>query len=96
MGAQKNRLNETVLLSTQNTCLTSWLRKYSHFYAKKAHLTGPMRKQSSGCMNNDMYLHCILSTHSLPSALQVRMNHNMIKSVSFVTRYDTNQSAQLQ
>ena len=34
VGAQKDRLNETVLLSTQNICL-NWLeRKYSQFYAK--------------------------------------------------------------
>ena len=27
VGTQKNRLNETVLLSTQNTCLNWWIRK---------------------------------------------------------------------
>ena len=27
VGTQKNRLNETVLLSTQNTCLNYWVRK---------------------------------------------------------------------
>ena len=27
VGAQKNCLNETVLLSTQNTCLNWWVRK---------------------------------------------------------------------
>ena len=27
VGTQKNRLNETVLLSTQNTCLNRWVRK---------------------------------------------------------------------
>ena len=27
VGAQKNRLNETALLSTQNTCLNKWERK---------------------------------------------------------------------
>ena len=27
VGAQKNRLNETVLLSTQNTSLNWWIRK---------------------------------------------------------------------
>ena len=27
VGTQKNRLNETVLLSTQNTCLNCWVRK---------------------------------------------------------------------
>ena len=29
MGAQKNRLNETVLFSIQNTCLDSWIEKRS-------------------------------------------------------------------
>ena len=33
MGAQKNRLNEMVLLSTHNICLLSQVRKYSQFYA---------------------------------------------------------------
>ena len=27
VGTQKNRLNETVLLSTQNKCLNWWIRK---------------------------------------------------------------------
>ena len=27
VGTQKNRLNETVLLSTQNICLNCWVRK---------------------------------------------------------------------
>ena len=31
MGAQKNRLNEMVLFSTQNKCLIRWI-KYSHFF----------------------------------------------------------------
>ena len=34
VGDQKNRLNETVLLSTQNKCLNEWKRKFSQFYAK--------------------------------------------------------------
>ena len=33
MGTQKNRLHETVLLSTQNKCLNWWIRKYLQFYA---------------------------------------------------------------
>ena len=28
VGTQKNRLNETVLLSTQNMCSKRWVRKY--------------------------------------------------------------------
>ena len=32
VGAQKNRLNETVLSSTQNKCQNWWIRKYLQFY----------------------------------------------------------------
>ena len=31
VDTQKNCLNETVLLSTQNTCLNRWIGKYSQF-----------------------------------------------------------------
>ena len=34
VGTQKNRLNETVLLSTQNICKKLWVRKYLQFYAE--------------------------------------------------------------
>ena len=34
MGTQKNRLNETVLLSTKNICLKLWVRKYLQFNAE--------------------------------------------------------------
>ena len=34
VGTQKNRLNETVLLSTQNICSNGRVRKYSCFYAQ--------------------------------------------------------------
>ena len=33
MGTQKNPMNETVLLNTQNLCLKVWVRIYSQFYA---------------------------------------------------------------
>ena len=42
MDTQKNRLNETVLLSTQNICLDCLVRKLLHFYAQKVCLTRPM------------------------------------------------------
>ena len=42
VGTRKNRLNETVLLSTQNTCFNQWVRKYLNFYANKISLSGPM------------------------------------------------------
>ena len=42
MGTQKNRLNETVLLSTQNICFKLWVRKYLQFYAEKFCLSKPV------------------------------------------------------
>ena len=42
MGSQKNCLNETVLLSTQNICLNWWVRKYFQFYAQILYLSKPM------------------------------------------------------
>ena len=41
VGTQKNSLNETVLLSTQNTCLIDGKIKYSYFYAQKFSLSRP-------------------------------------------------------
>ena len=35
VGTQKNRLNETVLLSTHYKCYNWWIRKYSQFGAQK-------------------------------------------------------------
>ena len=42
VGTQKNRLNETVLLSTQNTCKNWWVRKYSQLYANIFCLSRPL------------------------------------------------------
>ena len=39
VGTQKNRLSETVLLSTHNTCLDLPIRKYWQFYEKKISLS---------------------------------------------------------
>ena len=47
MGTQKNRLNETVLLSTQNICSSWWIRKYLNFYAQKFCLSKPTKGLSS-------------------------------------------------
>ena len=38
VGTQKNGLIDTVLLSTQNTCLNRRVRKYLQFYAKNVDL----------------------------------------------------------
>ena len=42
VGTQKNRLNETVLLSTQNICKNWWVRKHLQFYAKNFCLSKPV------------------------------------------------------
>ena len=51
--AQKNRLNETVLLNTQNTCLNWWVRKYLEFHAQKVFTLGPKRGIIS-CFNRQL------------------------------------------
>ena len=43
---QKNRLNETILLSTQIKCLNWWVRKSLQFYAHTISLSGPMLRVS--------------------------------------------------
>ena len=35
VGTQKNRLNETVLLSTQNKCLNRWVKNNYNYTLKK-------------------------------------------------------------
>ena len=47
VGTQKNSLNETVLFSTQNTCLNWWVRKSFQFYAQKISLSGSMSMKMS-------------------------------------------------
>ena len=41
MGTQKNRLNETVLLSTQNICWNWWERKHLQLYPENLCLSKP-------------------------------------------------------
>ena len=42
MGTQNNRLNETVLLNTQNICKKLWVRKYLQLYTEKNCLAQPV------------------------------------------------------
>ena len=42
VGTQKNRLNEMVLLSTQNICSKLWIRKYLQIYAEFFCLSKPV------------------------------------------------------
>ena len=41
VGTKKNHLTEMVLLSTQNLCLNSLIRKYSKFHAKNCMYQAP-------------------------------------------------------
>ena len=54
MGTQKNRLNETVLLSTQNIYLIHWVRKYLQFYAENLGLSKPVRIAYFFCRFEDV------------------------------------------
>ena len=50
VGAQKNRLNETVLietvlLSTQNICFNLWVRKYLQLYIELICLSKPVTER---------------------------------------------------
>ena len=42
MGTQRNHLNETIFLSTQNICSKWWIRKYLEFYTQKFCLSEPL------------------------------------------------------
>ena len=62
MGTQKNRLNETVLLSTQNICYKLWVRIYLQFYAgifclsKPVHTSYLLYSLCSKILNNFLFL----------------------------------------
>ena len=43
MGDQKNRLNDTVLLITQDICFKLWVREYLQIFAEKLCLAKPMK-----------------------------------------------------
>ena len=70
MGTQKNRLNETVLLSTQNKCSNGWIRKYLQFCLSNfVYLNIPGRvAQSVTCLTTDACLTADLGVaSSIPS-----------------------------
>ena len=56
MGTQKNRLDETVLLTTQDLCLNQWPRNYSHINAQKVCLTGPILVRRWGICHYSEYM----------------------------------------
>ena len=53
VGTQKNHLDETVLLNTQNTCLNGLVRKLSQLNAQKLSFSRPM----------DEYIRSYMSGH---------------------------------
>ena len=66
MGTQKNRLNETVLLSTQNICLNWWVRKYLRIYKIfMAHLTWIVTVCLSICLI--IYCHMYMFIYYIPT-----------------------------
>ena len=63
VGTLKNCLNETVLLSTQNTCLNWWVRYYLQFYTQKISIFGHIMLSNLGlwlvkstCSDQSAYL----------------------------------------
>ena len=63
MGTEKNRLIETVFLSTQNVCLHLWVQKYLQLYAKNC-LSKPVKNYknpSSLTRQNILEIKTILS-----------------------------------
>ena len=52
VGTQKNRLNETVLLSTQNICQKFWVRTKLQFYTENLCLSKPVGFFSGGTYND--------------------------------------------
>ena len=55
-GTQMNRLNETVLLSTRNTYSSSWIRKYTQFYAINVRLSG-LKENETHYPPENLHLH---------------------------------------
>ena len=63
MVTQKNRLNKTVLLSTQTFAKKLWVRKYLQFYAEKFCLSEPVYSYN-----------CTSVLYSIPDAGQFNNN----------------------
>ena len=55
MGTQKNCLNETVLLKTENLCKLGRVRKYLQFHAQKFYLSKPDLVYKVCCSFSDQY-----------------------------------------
>ena len=46
MGTQKNCLNETILLGTQNICKKLWVKEYKKIYTEHFCLSKPVKKEA--------------------------------------------------
>ena len=76
MGTQKNHLNETLLLSTQNTCLNRWIRKKKKIPGRVA--------QSVMCLVADAKLTAdpgVASSIPARSHTFVEIDHEIISTV---------------
>ena len=62
MGAQKNRLNETVLLSTQNISKMHGEEKNYNFYAQKCCLSKPVYLRPRGHRLEPQGHHCVVGS----------------------------------
>ena len=71
MGAQKNPLSETVLLSTQNTCLDSWIEK------RRAQLEECLHGIEGSLVRDTLEaLYCVLKQDAL-SAVIIILDKNL-------------------
>ena len=90
MGTQKNRLNEKVLLSTQNKCLKLGVRKYLQFYAEKFCLSKPMYLQTThsyfegGYQDTNVYiLDDLKSGHTIDGPSIIMNGNRYGRKISF-------------
>ena len=92
MGTQKNRLDETVLLGTQNICEKVWVRKYLQFYTQKLCLSKPMEYHQCSYLKigSDVHIFCSLELQifSCPSVLSFVLGaqkNRLIETILFST-----------
>ena len=62
VGTPKNRLIETVLLSTQNKCENGYVRKYLQFYAQKLCLSKPVSTKKTFCFKSLHLFYFVVTT----------------------------------
>ena len=89
MGTQKNRLNETILLSNQNTCYNRWIRKYSQFTLKNfgdLHLCKTSKLQDTPNLGLWLWSHLHEELHRW-----TRINHLLRDSTCVMNKRNANE-----